>query len=268
MELEKSVKDLNAHFEDFVGNYKTEQKQAEERFERFEAEQRRIFDQLEKLNMKFYGGTCHKCGEKVHKAKRYPHHALKPTEKDDAYRPADDVDEVVHLVEGEKKEEHVSLSLAQPVALVDAVVVRHRCRPTSRRRLPCWRRQHSAERGEERESFAHRSSWLGIRTQSPGATDFPFTGHRLFIARIFACISEGWGGRRFLSPPARSAPTYKSPATFSATGVSPDFRRRTVSDGLFQGQPGGGVGFDGVNSGEPFPPWVGVLLCPFHPALI
>lgn len=48
------MKDLNAHFEDFVGNYKTEQKQAEERFERFEAEQRQIFDQLEKLHMKFF----------------------------------------------------------------------------------------------------------------------------------------------------------------------------------------------------------------------
>ncbi|KAJ8445058.1 hypothetical protein Cgig2_022578 [Carnegiea gigantea] len=54
----------------------------------------------------------------------------------------------------------------------------------------------------------------------------------------------------------------------SLAGVSPDFRRRTVSDSLFQGQPGSGVGFDDVNSDEPFPPWVGVLLSPFHPVLI
>ncbi|KAJ8445847.1 hypothetical protein Cgig2_027928 [Carnegiea gigantea] len=38
----------------------------------------------------------------------------------------------------------------------------------------------------------------------------------------------------------------------------PESRRifaSTVSDSLFQGEPGGGIGFDVVNSGEPFPPW-------------
>ena len=44
----------------------------------------------------------------------------------------------------------------------------------------------------------------------------------------------------------------------------PEFRRGTVSDSLFRGQPVGGVGLDVLNSGEPFPPLVGVLLSHFH----
>ncbi|KAJ8448529.1 hypothetical protein Cgig2_012173 [Carnegiea gigantea] len=59
------------------------------------------------------------------------------------------------------------------------------------------------------------------------------------------CRSEGWAGRPCLSPPA-----YQSPATFPATGNSPEFRRQTVSDSLFRGQPGGGLVLDVLISGK------------------
>ncbi|KAJ8424959.1 LOW QUALITY PROTEIN: hypothetical protein Cgig2_000546 [Carnegiea gigantea] len=156
-------------------------------------------------------------------------------------------------------------------------VVDHRRRPASRHSLPCRCRQHSAKREREREGAVRspvfvawesnaviggkpKTCWaLGL--QEPPTSPSPAAGCSLlgfsrasgeflksYLRGVCFYSVEVTAGLRFLSPPAPSTPAYQSSATVPETGVSPDFRRRTISEGLFRAQPGGGDGFDGVNS--------------------
>ncbi|KAJ8440513.1 hypothetical protein Cgig2_022954 [Carnegiea gigantea] len=140
----------------------------------------------------------------------------------------------------------------------------------------------SAESVREKGSRSHTGlRGLGFRKRSSetcwvlGLREPPISLHRSPVAHVagfssasgggfLLCRSEGWAGRPCLSPPAPSVPAYQSPATFPATGNLPEFRRQTVSDSLFRGQPGGGLGLDVLISGEPFVPWVALPLYQYY----
>ncbi|KAJ8423924.1 hypothetical protein Cgig2_021617 [Carnegiea gigantea] len=111
----------------------------------------------------------------------------------------------------------------------------------------CRERERERE-GGSRSHTDHRGLGFKCGFPEPPISPSPAAGCSLLgISRasdefLRSCLRGDWAGRRFLSPPAPSAPAYQSPATFPAIGVSLNFRRRTVFDGLFRGQPGGGVG--------------------------
>ncbi|KAJ8433311.1 LOW QUALITY PROTEIN: hypothetical protein Cgig2_012879 [Carnegiea gigantea] len=151
-----------------------------------------------------------------------------------------------------------------------------------RRRLPCRCRQHSAEREREggREGAVRspvfvawesnaviggkpNTCWaLGLR--EPPTSPSPAAGCSL--------LGFSRASGEFLRSCLRGVGFYSVEVTAGLVGgfcprrhISrrrlfrlPEFRWRTVSEGLFRAQPGGGDGFDGVNSSEPFPPWAGM----------
>ncbi|KAJ8438832.1 hypothetical protein Cgig2_023024 [Carnegiea gigantea] len=129
-------------------------------------------------------------------------------------------------------------------------------------------RERERERESERAVRSLAIVVMGFKRghrRSPGAAVVPAPAAICSYSSVFRIHQAG---RWFLSSPAPSASANQSLAIFPASGISSESRRRTVSDCLLRGQPGGGVGLDVLNSGEPFPPLVGVLHFLFHPFLV